>query len=242
MVVFKKEEKDYMKSLKSKLILFTASLIIILSVVTLGVGVFTSYHGIVKSVEEDLQANGHTADLAISSNIALLKGQIQSMCGLDYMSSDADVASKLNFLEEMKKANDFLSVSLINPNGIISSKDAAINGKTVSDETILHRALSGETVITEPDYNEKGDFVINLYSSTTDRKHIVMATVDGLFLADIVKGYKIGKTGNLFIVGKDGTTIADTDPNLVKEKNNFILVAQTDKKAESAAKVYKKMS
>lgn len=68
-----------------------------------------------------------------------------------------------------------------------------------------------------------------------------MATSDPQTYSNIIKNIVIGKTGNVFIIDKEGNMIANIRPPLVEGRENFIKKAETDPTYATSAAVYKKM-
>ena len=59
--------------------------------------------------------------------------------------------------------------------------------------------------------------------------------VDGLWLSDQIDDIVVGKTGYCYILGKDGTDIADPDPEVVRSMWKTVEKAQTDSSLKSLA-------
>ena len=103
----------------------------------------------------------------------------------------------------------------------------------VSDREWFQKALSGEKFVTEP-YIERatGTLVITFAVPVFDFTHTVVgvlsADVNGLQLSEDISDIVVGKTGVCYILGLTGTTIADKDEELVKNRINFSEEAKKD--------------
>jgi methyl-accepting chemotaxis protein len=70
---------------------------------------------------------------------------------------------------------------------------------------------------------------------------ILVATYDGTVLSNLIKDLRIGKTGNAFLIDNTGTMIANMNPQVVNERQNYIEMSKTDKSYQSAARMYQTM-
>jgi PAS domain-containing protein len=83
-------------------------------------------------------------------------------------------------------------------------------------------AYNGMTVISSPFYStETGEFVLHIYTPIGPDK-ILVITQSGMTFADLVSGYKLWDTGNIYMFNEEGTMIADVEPELVLNQRNFI--------------------
>ncbi|UTY23078.1 methyl-accepting chemotaxis protein [Treponema denticola] len=110
----------------------------------------------------------------------------------------------------------------------------------VSDREWFQKALSGEKFVTEP-YIERATgtlvitFAVPVFDSTHTVVGVLSADVDGLWLSEQIKDLVVGETGECYIIGLTGITIADPDPEVVKTQENSTEKAQTDASYSSIA-------
>ena len=103
----------------------------------------------------------------------------------------------------------------------------------VSDREWFQKALSGEKFVTEP-YIERATgtlvmtFAVPVFDSTHTVVGVLSADVNGLQLSEDISDIVVGKTGVCYILGLTGTTIADKDEELVKNRINFSEEAKKD--------------
>lgn len=223
-------------SIKLKLMIFTIALIISLMITNLAAGLLTSYQGILKNTRDDLTSIGEVADMALSAKLESLTGEIQR--AVDTADTVAATASDTE-LGVLAETNGWRYLALADSDGKITKGPSALRGNMVPSEDLFQRALHGKTVMSSPFTDETGEFVINVYIPRG--REVLIAGVDGMYLSNMVADLRVGKTGNIFIVDKTGTMIANMRPQLVEEGHNFIKMAKTDKSYASAAKVFSKM-
>ncbi|WP_024469074.1 methyl-accepting chemotaxis protein [Treponema pedis] len=76
---------------------------------------------------------------------------------------------------------------------------------------------------------------VPIYDENNNVKDILAATIEGLWLSEQIKDIIVGKTGYCYILGLKGSTIAHKNTDTVKEMENSITSAETDKNLGSVA-------
>lgn len=229
------------KSMKTKLILSISSMLLILSLINLFVGIATSRAGLVDNVEKDLQATIATAHMGVSSV-------------LDLMKNDAKVVARMVPVENNQfsetaelvagDANHFgwVSASFADSTGKIYSTNKGLNGINLSGEDFFQRALNGETVISTTFYDQNQKLHIFICTPSSGSKGVFIASLDGMILRNMIKDIVIGTSGNVFILDKTGTMIANVREEMVTGRENYIEIAKTDPSAVSMGNVFAKMA
>jgi methyl-accepting chemotaxis protein len=233
------------KSLKTKLIVIITAIVFLTASLNLFVGIFTSKKSITQNVESDLRSIGQTAEVAISSSLNNIKLGVQSIAKLDIIGKfNAPESDMLRILDEQKEVLGYQSLSIVDKTGRIISSNADLNGKNILEQEYFKKALAGETYISPTTYDVNGNLCIIACTPVSNSNHyigVVLATLDPQFYADIIRNIVVGKTGNVFILDKEGTIIANIRPELVTSRTNMIENAKTDSKFATAAVVYKNM-
>lgn len=232
------------KSLKTKLIVITSAIVFLMAVLNLIVGILASYRSITQNVERDLKSIGQTVEVAIDSSIDNIKFGIMNAGKSEIIVQDgADNAVLLLILDKIKDENGYMTLSVADKHGNIISNDSNLNGKSIADQVYFKKAMAGETFISTPTYNINNELCVIVAAPVTNGSYegIVMAELDAQVYSEIIKNIVVGETGNVFIIDKEGTMIANKRPELVESKANFIEKAKTDSAYESAAVVYTNM-
>ena len=103
----------------------------------------------------------------------------------------------------------------------------------VADRLWFQTALSGKDFISEP-YIERANhtlvitLAVPIYDEDDDICAVLSADIPGLRLRDNIKDIVIGQTGNCYIIGPTGTSIADQDAELITRMSNASEEAKTD--------------
>jgi len=119
----------------------------------------------------------------------------------------------------------------------ISSADGTcyVEGGTVdvNDRAWFKASLNGKKFISEPLISKTTGNLVSIFSYPLyDNNHtligIISADIAGTWFYENIKDIKIGKTGNCYILGPTGTTIADEDIDLMGNLVNTSKEAETN--------------
>lgn len=234
-----------MKTIKSKIIVYVTTVILILSIANLITGILTSYNGLTKSVLDDLKSIGLMADIGISESLEKLKIEIEAVATTEIIGNITTSSSQwLKALEDAKSKYKFDEISIVSENGKIISANKDINGKNLSDKYYFQRAINGETLLTTTELGLDGNlnvFLCTPVKNSTGFKGILMATLSPYTYSNIIRNIVVAKSGNVFMLDNAGVMIASQNDSLIDNRDNFIEKAKTDKTYEKAAVVYTKM-
>ncbi len=226
-------------SIKYKLMfIFGLLTVIVVSVLTIS-AVQIARNSVYEKVEK------HFFDKA--SDIAMLidkslEGTFMSMEILAQMPIFRDTTvswdEKFDFLQNN---TDVLSAWILLPSGMDGYTHLG-NGKTlyIGDRDYYNTSKNGNNFISEP-YIDRitGELCITLSVPIFDDNHNVIGTIhgdyDGFMLCDYTKGIVVGETGEAYILGRTGTSIADKDTTLVKTQYNAMELAKKDERFKSVA-------
>lgn len=221
------------KTLRAKLTVCSVAIVLLTAVLNLVVGIFSSYQSTMQNVDSELKSIGQTAQVAIENSLQTMKSNVKSAAkSNDIGSYGLPVSMQLNLLDRQKQDMGCKSLSIITSDGTIESNDTSINGKNVAKEEYFRQAMSGKTYIstTTPDVNKKLCVIVcTMVTNDNGFKGAIMATYDLEVYSNIIKNIVIGKTGNVFMMDKDGTVIANVKPQSVESRN----VADVHKKIKT---------
>jgi len=233
------------KSLKTKLIVSTAMIVFVTAILNLVIGFYASYKSLTQNVESDLQSIGEMADVAITNALNNISLTVESVAKYEIIGkTDSNQSEVLSMLKKEAEEQEYLSLSIVDKSGKIISSDSSFNDKSVADQEYFKKAIAGETYISTTTYDLNNQLCVIVCTPVNNENNysgVVMATVNPQIFSKIINGIKIGKSGNVFMLDKEGAVIANMRPELVESRANFIEKAKTDSKYETAATVYKNM-
>ena len=234
-----------LKSISNRLMVFISVVILVLC---LGLG-FAAYQGstaaLLSQTDELLQEIAETA--AAEATLALDK-QLTSLETLAasnpvLQNPQAPMADKLAVLKAEAKRGGHQRMWYIMPDG----KAYATDGRTVQaqDREYFQAALQGKKAISEPIPSKTDDSMVVAFTvpvmSGGKVSAVICAERDGNNLSSFTNEIKIGQTGQAYMLGKTGNTIAHQSKELVLNQDNTIEAAQQDAALAPLAELEQKM-
>lgn len=200
------------KSLKLKLVLCTVSVACLTSVLSLAIGIYSSYQGLTENVNSDLTAMGEILTESISNGLSDMKSTLQGAAASEQLGKPGMTESEmLNVLNQQKDSLNYQTLSLVSKDGTIISADSDLNHQNVADQVYFQAALKGETYFSEPMNDAAGNFCIIACTpiSNDNFAGVLMATLDPYSYSPFIQNVVVGKTGSAFIIDKDGVLIGN---------------------------------
>ncbi|MPM30024.1 hypothetical protein SDC9_76566 [bioreactor metagenome] len=207
-----KFKKLKMKSLKSKLVLCTVSIVILTAALNLVIGTFSSYQGLTQNVNSDLTSMGTILTESISHGLENMQTQLKSLAQSDEIGAAGLTEDQIiNILDQDKDSLGYKTLSLVKTDGTIISKDSDLNNQNISDQVYFQSAAQGETYFSVPMNDPAGNFCIIACTpiSSANFSGVLMATLDPYSYSPFIQDVVVGKTGSAFIIDKDGVLIGN---------------------------------
>ncbi|NLY55206.1 MAG: methyl-accepting chemotaxis protein [Firmicutes bacterium] len=231
-----------MKSIKSKLIIFFALLILVSSV---SVGLFSL--GRAKIM---LTAEAEKALLALAAESAkLTESRIETQkLTLQMIAANEDVQSmdwdrQQPVLERHVHLTNFLDLAVVYPDGTAYYASGTMS--QLGDRDYVQKAFAGETNVSDLIVSRVTNDVVLMYATPIRQDGRVVGVLigrrDGNALSQITKDTGYGKSGYAFMINERGVTIAHPDAALVLSQYNPIEAAKTDPSQRSIAALFEKM-
>ncbi|WMI80957.1 methyl-accepting chemotaxis protein [Anaerotignum sp. MB30-C6] len=233
-----------MKSLKLKMTLIMAGILLIFSFVNTAAAIYLNYRSVNETVEADLKSIAQVTEVAISESLNNLQMTIEAVASQEFIGNKE--LSQQQVIEELKEnaeAFGMESLSIVDSSGIIISTDSNKNGTQAASYDWYSGAASGETTLTSPLLDSDGVRKIFLSTKVNNKvfSGLLVATLDCQTYTNIITDITVNQSGNVFMLDSKGFSIADVDHQLVANATNIIEEAKTDKTLESAAAVFRKM-
>lgn len=228
-----------LKSLKMKMLVFIISIILALAVTNMVISISVSYKGITDVVKNDLGSTGNLVNSLVVQNLGQMKTNLEaSTQGGSLKSINSRVVTE--YLTSQSKLYGYKDLEVITQQGVVTRSASGEHvGDNYSDRDYIKKALNGETAVSTTEFDDKNELVIRVAAPYD--LGILVATYDGTVLSNLIKDLRIGKTGNAFLIDNTGTMIANINPEVVNERQNFIEISKTDKSYQSAARMYQTM-
>ena len=234
-----------MKSISNRLMIFISAIILVLC---LGLG-FATYQSSSKALlNQTDELILEIADKAAAEAFLAVDKQLASLETLAANSNvlqnpQSPMADKLAILKAEAKRGGHQCMWYIMPDG----KAYATDGRTVQarDREYFQAALQGEKAVSEPMAVKADDSMIMIYAvpvkSGGKVSGVICAERDGNDLSAITNEIKFGQTGQAYMLGKTGNTIAHQNKELVLKQDNTAEAAQQDAELAPLAELEQKM-
>ena len=226
-------------SLRYKLILVFGLLVLTAVAAVQIFAIRTARKAIIEKVEKHLTDKATDVAEIIDGRVTAF---FQFMEGIARMPQLQDtslsVREKLQFLKNEaafnKRINDFDFCDTqgymytANGNLFVGDRDwykAAVSGKDFMSEPLISR-VSGELIIA---------CAVPVYDRDRNIVNILLAAISGTEMCDDIDDIVVGETGNSYVLGLTGTTVAHPDRSVVEKMDNLIEDAKQDPSLESTA-------
>ena len=194
-----------------------------------------------KAMEQEFSLTLDVADTVVATKISLLKSNAETAAE---RLLNADSIEKMPEImdAQLKEFPEFISLTVYDREKVIAHYGAQIyHNIFASDTEDLQTVFNGERIISSPHYsNNKEDFVMHIFVPI-DKDHILSATISGMLFSDLLSGYKLWETGNIYMIDAKGVFISNYRHFLVLEQHSFIEDAKTNAKLKSAGEFFQRM-
>ena len=227
-------------SISNKLIIIFGLLIAVASLTEGTLAIRLARRAVIEKLEGQLIGKAldeaEIIDAKISALFQFLEGISQVPILYD---TSASYQEKLELLQKNALANNtIIELNISDTDGICHALNGTIN---VSDKEWFKASLKGNHFVSDLSISETTQKLISTFSIPLyDENHritgILSADIYGLWFRDNIKDITIGTTGNCYIIGPTGATIADQDIDAVTSMLNPSEVGMTDTELDSCGK------
>ena len=233
----KANAKKRKTSIKVQMILIVSLIIIVLVIAMLAAGIISGYSGIQNTVRSDLHTLTQLADHTFSAAIKQAKKDIVKPLEEfnRVVAFSPDMA--LNTAQTALENTIYKEYAYINNKGEVKTH-ADIFDSSLAELDCVKKAQNGETVVSSSmDFGGNLRFIV----AVPCKNGAFVATLDGQYFSDLISDKLVCDTGSIFMIDNTGVMIANIDPELVQERQNFIELSQEDKAYQSAGALHQKM-
>lgn len=234
-----------MKSIKSKIMVSMIATVVISLILVGGIACILGYQGTNATLEASMQKVAAVAADRVSYELQGYKN-VASEVGTMIRLSDPAVsaAEKKSVLQEKANTYGFSRYHLLDLNGV-----SLVNGQNYSDRTYFKEAKAGKVYVSEPLISNVTNEATIVVSAPVWENGNANSKVVGVvcfipnetFLADIMTSLEISKNASAYMLDANGTTIAHKNLEIVRNQDNIIKKAQSDKSLTSLASIQQNM-
>lgn len=207
---------------------------------------FLNYYSTQSTLKQTMEEQAETAAEEIEYTLRAEMNLVEVIGSIARLSNpDVTVEQKSELLEGYRVNYDWETIMITDENGI----DRLGSGIDLSDRDYFSRALSGETVISDPVYSkDTNNLVVTIAAPlwkdgklNTSTVGVTVAAFDAEKLTNIVKNIRVSDNGSAYIINANGDTIAHDDYSLVVNGSNTINEAKTDSALKKLASLEQNM-
>jgi len=234
-----KNNLNFSKSIKTKMILLLGALIL---TVCAGMGLMSYYistKALINNTDEMLPKMASEAALLIESRINGNFGMLD-IIAKNVSDVSLDENKRLSKLKDQETRGGYLLLGIADQAGILTTSGNKIFD--IKDMEYFQKALAGEKAISEPIVDIFGVYQNNLVivyavpiKDGSNVKNVLIAVKHGNDFSTLINDITFGKSGNAFMINKAGEMIAHANLTLVFRKANFIKEAEVDTSLRSFA-------
>ena len=143
------------------------------------------------------------------------------------------------FKKEANLRNEILEINVVDTHGNIYEESGSITN--VQTAQWFTTALKGTPFVSEPRISQVDNtkiiiiFTVPIYNDTNTIIGVLAAKCNASWLSAQIEDIVIGKTGYCYVIGRNGTTIAHKNFDLVKTQDNILNNAKTNTELNSLA-------
>ena len=212
-----------MQSLKAKIVLLTAGLIIISNVVLAVIAYHISRPALENAITQTISGlNDNVSSKIIAQNERIFH-VLESMAELSSIKDeDFSLQEKTKILQDVKRVDtEFVNIAFYDKNGLSITDD----GRTIdfSSASYFVEAITGKKYIRDPVISDVNNALLMFYAVPVRGASggiigVICAIVDGKSLSNFCAETTIGKSSHPIIINqKTGRTIGDSDPSYVEK-------------------------
>lgn len=233
-----------MKSIKTKLIIFFGMLLL---VICIGLGVISyaiASRALISNVNEKLpqmaQQSSKTVQSRVESQLNALE-TIASETQISDMNNSWD--NKKPILDAEVKRSGHIEMNVVDSEG--NARNTKGESANIKSRDYFKKAMSGEKNVSDPILSKTTNSIVMIYAvpiKSGDKVVGVLTAVrDGDALSNITKDITFGKTGQAFMINKQGVAVANVNKNMVLKGDNINENVKKDSSLKPLADIEKKM-
>ena len=229
-----------MKSIRSKIMLSGAALIL---TVSLAIGISVSiitYRVSISDMEEMVSSNAVAFSSSVESRMDVFRREIEAVGNLDSITDEEiPLNERLQILAEQAKWTGFKDFSISDSNGY------TYNDTQIADRDYFREANAGRTYVSSPVLRRTDNLITIMAGAPITNGNyegVIYGGIDYDVFSDLISDIVLGKDGYAFIVDKDGVIIAHPNAELVENFTNYPKIAEQESEFRDIADVITKMA
>ncbi|MDR1073208.1 MAG: response regulator [Treponema sp.] len=207
-------------SIRIKVVLIISSIVTLITAFSLGISLYYQRIYLMSTMEGDMMVANHLAGNLVSLHLQLWKTEADMAARALTEAMDGALSDENQELQAVLKEQigvyKYLALTVMNDHEVIASEGDCAPDSSFAQSSYARRAFAGERSITTTERAADGRILIRICAPMGPR--ILVATLPGMILSDIITEFRIWTTGNILMTDDEGVIIANIRPFLVEER------------------------
>ncbi len=235
-----------MKSLSTKFMLFISILLIVVCGSIGVVSYYFSSKSVIDEVNESLALLSREVTMTLKANIDNRINLLNALTNYEAIRDpEVPIEEKMQILNEEIEREGYLDLGIGELSGNLITRNGS-SGVNIANEPYFIDALAGKPSVSDPKVSMVDNTVIMVYavpikSNDGEIIGVLTATRDGYELTNFTKSIDLGGSRDIFMVNKEGTSIANANPEMVKSMDNIFENAKVNPELAKFAELQMKM-
>ena len=233
-----------MKSIQKTIIASSLGLVLAAAILCGGVGILTNFISTKSLLERELETTAAVTAQRVSYELTSYKNVVEALGMMPQLSdSQVTTAEKQEIVDRWATEYGMVRGNLLNTAGT-----SLFDGNNYSDREYFQKAMEGETWISTPTISKITGELSIMVAAPVWQDGVIGSRIVGVvyfvppetFLNDIMSTIHTSEHSGAYMIGKDGTTIADTTTETVAVQN-IESMAQSDSSLSALAAIHADM-
>ncbi|WP_283408015.1 methyl-accepting chemotaxis protein [Anoxynatronum buryatiense] len=225
-----------MKSIRTKMVLIFALLVILASVSTGMIATMRAGDALVNEVEASLLEVAHQAADLIDARMEVQAQLIQLIAAMPEVTG-MDWDEQYLALNEFRNILNFRTIAVVQPGGAARYLDGST--AQLGDRSYIRSAFNGQTlhtdVLVDADYHEQGITFVTPIRRDDRTVGVLLAVAVWYSVSEQIEDIGLGESGYAYVVNHEGRVVAHRDRQLVMDAFNPIRQNEEDGSLASLA-------
>ena len=229
-----------MKSIRSKIMLSGAVIILTVSLV-IGISVsVVTYKVSISDMEEMVSSNAIAFSSAVEGRMDVFRREIEAVGNLESITDESlSIYERKQILANQARRTGFKDFSVSDSSG------STYNDTDISDRDYFISAMDGKTYVSSPVLRRTDNLItIMAGAQITNGNYegVIYGGIDYDVFSDLFSDIVLGENGYAFIVDKDGVIIAHPNTELVENFTNYPALAEEETEYREVGDIITKMA
>jgi signal transduction histidine kinase/AmiR/NasT family two-component response regulator len=207
------------------------SIVAAIILITIAASLYFVESGLENTVLTQLTVIGQLGEKMVTSEMDLIQSQVNAM--VEHLKSTREEDWQGVIERDLKNYKPYIGVAVLNRDGVLASAGSVPAPHDFYNSVCYKNARTGWNYITTTNYTTDAGYpVVFYFCEFIGHDNVLAVTIPGLYFSDILRNYKIWKTGSIYILDNEGTVIANPRDWMVTERFNPIKEMESEDRTD----------